>query len=427
MDNATRAEQQTLSNLLTAEAWPRRAIAAICLERFGCERSATILQSLQKDRDWQVRAFAVRSMARRRISVEEGSFADEHEPRVLRTALRCRYTVDAERLSRGVRFLARSGDLKDKMLAVEIGAASGDEELIELAEETARKIILRMDRTEAGSLSPRLAAITNTYDRRKRQSWQKWLRDQGSRFAVNPGYYVPEGDVPLEPSLFALLPSERFAALQDYINTLGDRDIDLAICLDCTASMYGELAAAQGGIDDMMIFVGDMVKTLRVAMVAYRDRGDDFETKAGDFTSSIAEARRRLWLLDADGGGDTPEAVYSALKLAYTKLTWRYEHDKVLVLVGDAPPHIGFGAKCVDMARRAQEDAELTTHVIQTRGSKKKEDIKHFPEIAEAGAGKCVDLEEDEALITEIIGLTLGGAFEEEFREFFQVYLDLCR
>ncbi|UCD76214.1 MAG: hypothetical protein JSV91_04685, partial [Phycisphaerales bacterium] len=358
LDNAPRAEQQTLSSLLTAEAWPRRAIAAICLERYGCDRSGEILRTLMKDRDWQVRAFAVRSLAMRRISADEGWFADEHEPRVLRTALRCRYPVEAERLSRGARYLARSDNLEEKMLAVEIGAASGDEELIELAKETARKIILRMDRTEAGALSPRLAAITDTYDRRKRQSWQKWMRQQGSRFAVRPGYFVPEGDVPQPPSLFAALPSERFAALQDYINTLGDRDIDLAICLDCTASMSGELAAAQGGIDDMMLFVGDMVASLRVALVAYRDRGDDFETKAGDFTTNIAEARRRLWQLLADGGGDTPEAVYPALRLAYTQLTWMYDHDKVLVLVGDAPPHVGFGGKCIDLARRAQEDTE---------------------------------------------------------------------
>lgn len=427
IQEAPRAEQQTMTNLLTAETWPRRAIAAVCLERYGCPRSEMILKSLLQDRDWQVRAFAVRSLARRRIALSDDIFDREADPRVLRTALRHRYTIAPERLARGVRFLARSSDLEEKMMAVEIGAASGDAGLIELAGDTARTIILRMDRTEAGQLSPRLAAVTDTYDRRKRLSWQKWLREQGSGFAVKPGYTIEEGSTLIEPSLFAALPSDRCAALQDYVNELGRRDIDLAICLDCTASMSGEIAAAQGGIDDMMLFARDMVASLRVALVAYRDRRDEFETKAGDFTTSIEEARRRLWQLEADGGGDTPEAVYPALRIAYMQLSWIRDHVKVLVLVGDAPPHVGLGGKCVSLARRAQEDSELITHVIQTRGPNQEEDIEHFPEIAEAGAGECVDLEDDGALIPEIIGLTLGGAFEEEFREFFQVYLELCR
>ena len=121
--------------------------------------------------------------------------------------------------------------------------------------------------------------------------------------------------------------------------------------------------------------------------------------------------------------GDTPEAVYPALKLAYQQFTWMPEHDKTLVLVGDAPPHIGLGTKCAQLAAIALDKAELATHVIQAGGK----DVKHFATIAEAGGGKCVTLKDDDSLVAEIAGLTLGDAFEEEFREFFQVYLELCR
>ena len=38
-----------------------------------------------------------------------------------------------------------------------------------------------------------------------------------------------------------------------------------------------------------------------------------------------------------------------------------------------------------------------------------------------------IDGEGDDLLIAEIAGLTLGDAFEAEFREFFQAYLTLCR
>lgn len=424
LDTAPKVERQTLQSLLDHEAWPRRAIAALRLERFECDESRTMLVELLDDPAWQVRAYAVRTLGRRRVPAEPDWFAEEQEPRVLRAALRHRYALDVERLGRGTRVLARSNGLEQKMLAVELGAASGDETLTEMARETTRTIILRMSRIDAGALSPRLAVMTGQPDLRRHHRWQQWLRKTGRGFEVLPAFAIPEGDQPLALPLIAQLPADRLSALEQYIEQLGSRKLDLAICLDCTSSMSGELAAAQGGIDDMMIFIGDVVGELRVAIVAYRDARDEFETKGWPFTSNIEKARRQLWQLSAEGGGDSPEAVFPAMKMVYTQLKWMPEHTKVLVLIGDAPPHVGLGTRCADMARRAFEEAQLTTHVVQ---ADRDEDVKHFPEIAEAGGGRCVNLADDDALIAEITGLTLGDAFQDEFGEFFRIYLELCR
>ncbi|MHC5008056.1 MAG: hypothetical protein ACYTGF_11930 [Planctomycetota bacterium] len=422
---APKLERQTLERLLAGGSWPRRAIAAMRLERFDCDESRRILETLRKDEAWQVRAYAVRSLGRKRLPVEEGTFDEEQEPRVLRTALRYGYTMDTQRIGRGVRYLARSDDLEDKMLAVELGIASGDPELAELARETARKIILRMGRADAGSLSPRLAAVTGQWGLRRHYRWQHWLRRRGRRFSVHPALSVAAmTDEPLEPGVLSGLEPERFAALESYIDNLAGRSVDLVICLDCTASMSGELSEAQGGIDDLMFFAGDVVSSLRVALVAYRDRRDQFETKAWDFTDDIDLARQRLWTLTADGGGDSPEAVYPALRTAYGKLDRMPKHTKVLVLVGDGPPHVGRGMQCAQMAGWAAGQG-VTTHVIETdtRG------VKHFPEIATAGGGRCVSLANHggDSLIIEIAGLTFGERFEDALREFFRTYLELCR
>ena len=418
-------EKQTLDRLLHGEAWTHRAVAAMRLERYGCGESREILESLRTDERWQVRAFAVRALGRRRIPVAENAFDSELEPLVLRAALRHRYPMDTERLGRGVRYLARSGSLQDKMLAVELGVASGDPELAELARTTARKIILRMGRAEAGTLSPRLAAVTGQSDMRRFYRWQKWLRESGRRFALVPGHSVPATDeVPMAPGVLATLTPEKFAGLEGYIADLSVRSVDLAIVLDCTSSMWGELAEAQGGIDDLMVFVGDVVASLRVALVTYRDRRDDFETRAWDFSHDIDASRRHLWSLTAAGGGDKPEAVYEALKLAYGRLSWEPDNTNLLVLVGDAPPHVGYGSFSVQMARHASQ-AGLTTHVIEADA----DGVKHFPDIALAGGGRCVTLGAGahDSLIVEIAGLTLGGRFGDAFREFFRTYLELCR
>ncbi|MFM9169828.1 MAG: hypothetical protein ACKOTD_06825, partial [Phycisphaerales bacterium] len=45
------------------------------------------------------------------------------------------------------------------------------------------------------------------------------------------------------------------------------------MAIDCTASMSGELGAAQSGIDDLMRFVNAATAGMRVAVVGFRDRG----------------------------------------------------------------------------------------------------------------------------------------------------------
>jgi hypothetical protein len=61
--------------------------------------------------------------------------------------------------------------------------------------------------------------------------------------------------------------------------------------------------------------------------------------------------------------------------------------------------------------------------MIQAKGKA----VKHFAEIAEAGGGRCVTLRDADTLMAEITGLTLGDRYTDEFREFYRVYLELCR
>lgn len=420
---APEIERQTLERMLKDDAWPRRAIAALRLERYGCDQSGQHLEALLRDTAWQVRAFAIRSLAHRRIAAKEDWFSAEPDPRVLRAALRYRYDFDSQRLKRGVEALAKSSGMKDKILAAELAAVSGDEELARLARETIKQIIVRMNRAEAGALSPRLAALTGERHLTRPHQWQQWLMKKGRRFELRPVFNIEEGEKPIEPALLGRLETEQFVGLENYMAELSEHEVDLAICLDCTASMGREITAAQAGIDDMMLFVGDVVASLRVALVAYRDRGDEFETRAWEFSNDLSKLREQLWQLSADGGGDEPEAVHPAMKLALTQLHWRPDSMKILVLVGDAPPHVGYGTLSVNLAQRANEQAQLITHVIQAKGK----DVKHFAEIAKAGGGRCVSLKEADTLMAEITGLTLGDRYSEEFREFFRIYLELCR
>lgn len=421
-EDAGDLEHATIKHLLEDSAWPRRAIVAMRLERYGCEESHAMLVKLLMDKSWQVRAFAIRALSLRGGTIDPAWLADGQDPRIIRDALRYRWPIAPERVQRAVKVLSRSEDLEDKLLSAEIGAASDDKSLREQARESARTVILRMNRAEAGAFSTRLADLTGERGLFRPMEWQNWLLKVGRKFDVQPAYAM-SGEPSAQSSRIAQLEAEQFAAIDTYMSSLADREVDLAICLDCTASMGRELAAAQGGVDDLMFFVHDMVASFRVAIVAYRDRGDEFEVKSDGFTDVAAEARKQLWQLSADGGGDTPEGVYPALRSAYTQLKWLPNSSKTLILVGDAPPQPGYGEQCAKLAERAKVEGQLTTHAIQV----KNKPVKHFDEIASSGGGRCVLLKDSESLVPEIAGLTLSDRFQDEFAEFFRVYLELCR
>ncbi len=418
---AGEAEQETLERFIEAPDWPRRALAAIRLGRYRCAPSRTQLNDLASDDDWRVRSFAITSLALRDEPAPP-SLVREPEPRVIRTALRCRYDVDVEYLGRGVRRLERSASLADKMLAIELAAASGDEDLHELGLEALRDVILRMSRSEAGRFGPRLATVTGAPDQERPFRWQSWRRSHRGRIRLEPGYLRPDVKGPLGDTRIGSLTGRQFAALAKYIDELSTRDVELAVCIDCTASMSGELHEAQSGVDDLMLFVGDIVNRFRIGIVGYRDRGADFETVGWDFTPHLDVAREQLWSLSAGDGGDTPEMVYEAMAIACKQMSWTLESDKVLIVIGDAPPRVGTASKCVALAERGAE-LGFKTHMIEAKGRR----VDKFAEIAAAGGGQCIALRNRSTLIIKVAGLALGSRFDAEMTEFFRAYMLLCR
>ena len=55
---------------------------------------------------------------------------------------------------------------------------------------------------------------------------------------------------------------------------------------------------------------------VRFGMVLYRDRGDKYVTETTPLTDNLDEFRKKLNTVTADGGGDGPEDLQSALKEA---------------------------------------------------------------------------------------------------------------
>ena len=123
-------------------------------------------------------------------------------------------------------------------------------------------------------------------------------------------------------------------------------EIEVAFVLDTTGSM-GELI--QAAKEKIWAIANTLATTkpaphIKLALVAYRDRGDAYVTKRSDLTDDLDAVYKELMGFRAEGGGDGPESVNQAIHEAVTKLSWSQDGKtyRVLFLFGDAPPHMDY-------------------------------------------------------------------------------------
>ncbi|MFN8389614.1 MAG: vWA domain-containing protein [Bdellovibrionota bacterium] len=122
--------------------------------------------------------------------------------------------------------------------------------------------------------------------------------------------------------------------------------VDVVFVLDTTGSMSGLIQAAKEKIWAVASTLAQTKPTpeIRMGLVGYRDRGDDYVTRVTDLTTDLDSVYSQLMAFEAGGGGDEPESVNQALSEAVSKISWRSDADtyKVIFLVGDAPPHMDY-------------------------------------------------------------------------------------
>jgi len=122
--------------------------------------------------------------------------------------------------------------------------------------------------------------------------------------------------------------------------------VEVVFCLDTTGSMGVLIDGAKAKIWAIcnQIAGGKPTPDLKVGLVAYRDKGDDYVTRVFDLTDDLDRIHGELKTFQAAGGGDTPEHVNQALFDAVHKVKWSADRKtlKIIFLVGDAPPHMDY-------------------------------------------------------------------------------------
>ncbi len=166
--------------------------------------------------------------------------------------------------------------------------------------------------------------------------------------------------------------------------------LDVVFVLDATGSMGDEIDAVKQHLRAMIarIQAGSPAPRVRFGLVAYRDHGDEFLTRVFELSDDPGRVEAAVRRLEADGGGDTPEAVAEALHAAIHQVGWDPDRatSRMLFLIGDAAPHQDLGLDFRAQVRAARARG-IQVHALGCSGIQDSGEAE-FREVADLGEGR---------------------------------------
>ena len=225
--------------------------------------------------------------------------------------------------------------------------------------------------------------------------------------------------------------SNRFAA---YVQGLRDSGLDVVFVIDATGSMDWVIDEVRRRVGDIADATRTLVPLTRFGVVAYRDHDDpEFVVRQQTLTFSLAKLARFIDTLEAKGGGSWQEAVFAGLDAAVNRAGWRPGAKRVVLIIGDAPPHENELGGTLALARELQRSGgqlsaldvsndsnpaliEASLGRAVNRALYRDRPMMQFESIAEAGGGSAATMDGDIHITRQLVTLIMGGQFSTEMR-----------
>lgn len=264
----------------------------------------------------------------------------------------------------------RGKDPRLRAFAVEALLRSDPELLPKLATtEMLDELIGKQLSTRNALYEQRVLEILNrmcpTVDANKKSAWAGWWRKQKDDHQA----------AAWEPLTQSKASDGNTTAAAQRAFDLNQQGLDLMICIDSTGSMQSTIDALASALGEMAGILSGISPKLRLGVVHYKDNDELGEAGAEvvqKLSKNIKSTRKKLDKLRAIGGGDLPEAVLGGLDMALSKsMKWGAQANKLVILIGDAPPHPAEKQAAVDLARMAFEKPGTQNDKRPTTGARK--------------------------------------------------------
>ncbi len=121
--------------------------------------------------------------------------------------------------------------------------------------------------------------------------------------------------------------------------------LDILFIMDTTGSMGEEIERLRTTIELIHMNLTNLTAQprIRFGMVLYKDEGDEYVTRTVPLTADLEKFRAALNLVEASGGGDTPEDLNAALERTIHDIEWSETGIRMAFVITDAPPHLDYG------------------------------------------------------------------------------------
>jgi Mg-chelatase subunit ChlD len=203
--------------------------------------------------------------------------------------------------------------------------------------------------------------------------------------------------VPAPPSIDSVDPDDKFWMADLELQPADLASMEAVFVIDATGTMGDVITWLRRDVARVMQAMTAVCKEPpALGVVFYRDKdAGSFVTRLLPLTYKLGDLGPGLMAIQAEGGGDIPEAVQEALKSAVDEQKWNVKAKrtgKVCVLIGDAPPKPGTELECQNIAKRAKEMG-IQTYAVKVTNAAAQNDLSVFDQIAEAGGGRSTPVE----------------------------------
>ena len=259
---------------------------------------------------------------------------------------------------------------------------------------------------------------------------QEWSNPTTGRQPLNTGYEKLVG------------------SFSRHIKVLREGGLDVVFVFDATHSMGSFILEVKHKIENLALSIKKIVPTSRIGLVAYQDDDADsrFITRLEPLSYGTLSLQDFLVDIEAWGGSDYEEAVDVALTTAINDMPWQPKSKKLILLIGDAPPHAEDMDDLMDQIERFRTQMGGRIAVIDTRPPERtnraaselympessrdfstesnsysddqNDVLDEFLTIAQAGGGEAARLENDKKVIQDMLLLIFGSQWENYLGEF---------
>jgi PKD repeat protein len=179
--------------------------------------------------------------------------------------------------------------------------------------------------------------------------------------------------------------------------------LDLAFAIDTTGSMGGIIGQVRDNIQALARSIASTSSNYRFALVDYKDFGDVYQARVDlPFSTDVGAFSTAASALQASGGGDYPESMYSGIMTALG-LSWRPGVRKVVLVIGDAPgkdPEPGTGYTLAQVRDKALAVDPAQVYAVSASSDPAVADFMRA--VADATGGQLTDAPDQATFVSKL-------------------------